>query len=96
MIRSQREEIDELDRQAMLRLFDLIDAEDSAGALLELCTWLRNGPAHRRAWVRTQRISRLMVAFLKATERGRGMEDTDAFADAIDEKPDLLEDSGGM
>jgi ferric-dicitrate binding protein FerR (iron transport regulator) len=88
VIRSQREELDELDREAMSRLFDLIDAEDAAGVLLELSTWLRQRPAHRRAWVRAQRISRLMVAFLKATEPDGGMEDTDAFIDAVDEYPD--------
>lgn len=96
VIRSPCEEIDELDREAMSRLFDLIDAEDVASVLLELNTWLRQRPAHRRAWVRVQRISRLMVAFLRATEPDAGKEDMDAFVDVIDEEPRLLEESAGV
>jgi ferric-dicitrate binding protein FerR (iron transport regulator) len=92
----QREAIEELDREAMSRLFDLIDAEDVTSVLLELYIWLREDSAHCRAWARALRISRLMVSFLRVTEPGDSTECMDAFVDVIDGELRLPGKSGGV
>jgi ferric-dicitrate binding protein FerR (iron transport regulator) len=76
----------EINREAMSRYFDLIDTGDSASVRAELSMWLSRNPAHSLAWARAQRIARLTVAYLNATDPGVETEQLDTFGNALGEE----------
>ena len=88
---SQHDVTLEMEREALSRLFDLIDAVDVTTVMVELNTWLQQDSAHRLAWSRARQIARLTAAYLRATDPGAGKEQMDRFVDAIDDERRLRE-----
>jgi len=70
----------EMEDEAMLHYFAIIDAEGNlAPVLSRLNEWLSENPAHQVAWERKLRTSRLIAAYLKASEPGSSAEELHEF-----------------
>jgi hypothetical protein len=77
----------QMDDEADSLFFALVDAGGDLPAVLsKVNDWLCENPAHRVAWARAQRTSRLLVALLKAGEPDASKEEIEAFFEAIAEE----------
>jgi ferric-dicitrate binding protein FerR (iron transport regulator) len=81
---------EELEREALSRWFDLLDAADVGSALEELDEWIQQDPAHEIAWDSAVRLARLAALFLRAAEPGAGKEELEALVEAMEERANVL------